>query len=63
MIPFQVVFGASCVCEKATNITCKLQSTCLKKSCNGYFADVRTAVGNGCLKQWKQNCKKKKYKD
>lgn len=28
MIPSQVVFGASCVCEKATNITCKLQSTC-----------------------------------
>lgn len=33
-----------------------------KKSCNGYFADVRTAVGNGCLKQLKQNCKKKSTK-
>lgn len=30
-----------------------------KKSCNRYFAAVRTSVRKGCIKQWKQNRKTK----
>lgn len=62
MIPFQAVCRASCVyVKKPLTLHANYNQYVKKKiSCNGYFADVRTAVGNGCLKQWKQNCKKKK---